>query len=114
MTTTTAVTTTSKLKELGFECRSDHPTMGFGSACNAGDKFTFLVVRDKLPTVRCVSEYSDSGESSLQLIGSPDFMYEVLDLCLGYGETESEAWDDAVLRWEKSFSAGYTKESFLP
>jgi|688.fasta_scaffold1178079_1 hypothetical protein len=108
-------TTTSKLKELGFECRSSHPTMGFGSSCNAGDKFTFLVVRDKLPMVRCVSEYSDSGESSLQLIGSPDFMYEVLDLCLGYGETESEAWDSAVMYWENGSSNHYSSESsFLP
>jgi hypothetical protein len=86
--------------DAGFEVRTGHTTGSTNHRdwqSDDGEPWTFLIVHSSRPQVKHVSE-SSRGESISTIDGS-DFNEEWL---LGHGETEEEAWEDAIENWVDS------------
>jgi hypothetical protein len=84
----------------GFELRAGHTTGSTNHRdwqSDKGEPWTFLIVHSSRPQVKHVSE-SSRGES-ISTVDDSDFNQEWL---LGHGETEEEAWEDALENWVDS------------
>jgi hypothetical protein len=81
----------------GFEVRKGHSTSSTNHKhwqSDEGEPWTVLIVHNSRPEVRHVSE--SSTKETFSTVDKSEFQEQWL---LGHGETEEEAWENAIESW---------------
>jgi hypothetical protein len=94
-------TTKAEIITAGFEVRTGHTTSSTNhrsTQSQNGETWKFLILNSKLPKVEHIDETSGDTNVCFDGVESDDALSS-LQMVLGYGETEQEAWSDAITTW---------------
>lgn len=94
----------TNLINLGFVCQTGHTTSAsnhHNRTSDDGEPYTFLIIHSSKPKVENVIEWSNgisvTWKNLSDLKNSYPNSHE--EWIVGYGETEKEAWEEAVYSW---------------